>query len=504
MHGGQWQVLYLVERLSDAVLLAREGSPLFAEAERRKMDVRALSFRALAAGARRADLVHVHDARAHTMAALAGIAPLVVSRRVAFPVKSGFLSGRKYARATLYLAVSNYVAARLLDAGVPGDKIRVVYDGVPLPELGRPRVGRVVALASKPVEIPGVSVELTSNLWGDLSTASVFVYRSDLEGLGSAALAAMAAGVPVVASAVGGLPEVVVDGKTGFLVRDGDFQKPVRRLLGEAALAAQMSRAGRERVRAGIFGRRNGREHHAGLSRGLGMILALLAFAAGLLIGSFLNVCIFRLPRDLSVASPARSFCPECETTIAWYDNIPVVSYLVLGARCRHCKAHIPVRYLLVEIATAAAFALCVSKLGLSVAALKYCIYSAIMIALIASDIEERILPDEFTLGGTVVGLAFAPFVPLEHYFAAMFIPYSWGAARGAEEAGSAPHRGSQVRPLHSPERGQPSLAAARSARAARAPSPRHRERPGPGGAAQARPLAAGKQQSLTAAPPGW
>ena len=148
---------------------------------------------------------------------------------------------------------------------------------------------------------------------------------------------------------------------------------------------------------------------------------------AGLLIGSFLNVCIFRLPRDLSVVSPARSFCPECETTIAWYDNIPVVSYLVLGARCRQCKAHIPVRYLLVEIATGVAFALCVGKLGLSLSALKYCIYSAIMIALIASDIEERILPDEFTLGGTVVGLAFAPFVPLEHYFAAMFIPYSWG-----------------------------------------------------------------------------
>jgi len=157
------------------------------------------------------------------------------------------------------------------------------------------------------------------------------------------------------------------------------------------------------------------------------MILTLLAFVAGLLIGSFLNVCIFRLPRDLSVASPARSFCPECETTIAWYDNIPVVSYLVLGARCRHCKAHIPLRYLLVEIATGAAFALCVSRLGLTLPALKYCIYSAIMIALIASDFEERILPDEFTLGGTLVGLAFAPFVPLEHYFASMFVPYQWG-----------------------------------------------------------------------------
>ena len=248
LRGGQWQALYLIERLSDAVLLARAGSPLYAEAERRQVDVRALSFRALAAGARRADLVHVHDARAHTMAALAGIAPLLVSRRVAFPVKSGFLSARKYARATLYLAVSNYVAARLLDAGVPGDKIRVVYDGVPMPERGRPQPGRVVALASKPVQIPGISVELTSDLWRDLSTASVFVYKSDLEGLGSAALAAMAAGVPVVASAIGGLPEVVDDGKTGFLVTGGDFQKPVRRLLDDAALAAQMSRAGRKRV----------------------------------------------------------------------------------------------------------------------------------------------------------------------------------------------------------------------------------------------------------------
>jgi leader peptidase (prepilin peptidase) / N-methyltransferase len=157
------------------------------------------------------------------------------------------------------------------------------------------------------------------------------------------------------------------------------------------------------------------------------MTFVLLALVAGLLIGSFLNVCVFRLPRDLSVASPARSFCPECEKTIAWYDNIPVVSYIVLGARCRYCQARIPLRYLLVEIATAAAFALCVGKLGWSLAALKYSIYSAIMIALIASDLEERILPDEFTLGGTLVGVAFAPFVLLEPYLAAMLVPFSWG-----------------------------------------------------------------------------
>jgi len=157
------------------------------------------------------------------------------------------------------------------------------------------------------------------------------------------------------------------------------------------------------------------------------MMVALLAFLSGLLIGSFLNVCIYRLPRDLSVVKPARSFCPECEKTIAWYDNIPLVSFLVLNGRCRECKARIPVRYLLVELATAAAFTLCIAALGLSLPALKYSIYSAIMIALIASDLEERILPDEFTLGGTLVGVAFSPFVPLEHYFASMFIPFSWG-----------------------------------------------------------------------------
>ncbi|HWZ31447.1 MAG TPA: prepilin peptidase [Bryobacteraceae bacterium] len=143
------------------------------------------------------------------------------------------------------------------------------------------------------------------------------------------------------------------------------------------------------------------------------MIDIVLAVAAGLLIGSFLNVCVFRLPRDLSVVRP-RSFCPGCEHTIAWYDNVPIVSYVVLGARCRHCKARIPLRYPVVELSTAAAFGVCVAALGPSLAALKYCIFSAILITLIASDMEERILPDEFTIGGTVVGLVFALFVPME------------------------------------------------------------------------------------------
>ena len=156
------------------------------------------------------------------------------------------------------------------------------------------------------------------------------------------------------------------------------------------------------------------------------MIEAILAFLAGLLIGSFLNVCIYRMPRDLSVVRP-RSFCPNCEKMIAWYDNVPVLSYVMLGARCRFCRARIPLRYPMVELATAIAFAVCFWVLGPTLAAAKYAIFSAILIALIASDFEERILPDEFTLGGTAIGLALAPFVPMEFGWAHILLPPALG-----------------------------------------------------------------------------
>jgi leader peptidase (prepilin peptidase)/N-methyltransferase len=152
----------------------------------------------------------------------------------------------------------------------------------------------------------------------------------------------------------------------------------------------------------------------------------ILAFPAGLVIGSFLNVCIFRLPRDLSVVRP-RSFCPACENTIAWYDNIPILSYILLRGRCRNCSERIPLRYPLVELATAVAFTVCVAAFGLSLAALKYSLFSAILITLIASDMEERILPDEFTLGGVLAGLVLAAFVPLGFEFAHLLLPQSFG-----------------------------------------------------------------------------
>jgi leader peptidase (prepilin peptidase)/N-methyltransferase len=151
------------------------------------------------------------------------------------------------------------------------------------------------------------------------------------------------------------------------------------------------------------------------------LIEAIIAGLFGLLIGSFLNVCIYRLPRDLSVVKP-RSFCPECETPIAWYDNIPLLSYLVLQTRCRMCGKRIPVRYPLVELLTGVAFYCAVWRLGPTLVALKFAIFGALLIGLVFSDLEERILPDEFTLGGTIAGILLAIFVPMRFGIMHMFL----------------------------------------------------------------------------------
>jgi leader peptidase (prepilin peptidase)/N-methyltransferase len=147
------------------------------------------------------------------------------------------------------------------------------------------------------------------------------------------------------------------------------------------------------------------------------MMEAILALLFGLLIGSFLNVCIYRWPRDLSVVKP-RSHCTSCEKTIAWYDNIPVVSYLVLRGRCRYCRERILWRYPVVELATGLLFFYWVSTHGVTALAIKMCVFSALLVGLIFSDLEERILPDEMTKGGIVLGLIFAWFVRVNDFSA--------------------------------------------------------------------------------------
>jgi leader peptidase (prepilin peptidase)/N-methyltransferase len=137
-----------------------------------------------------------------------------------------------------------------------------------------------------------------------------------------------------------------------------------------------------------------------------------LVVLAGLLFGSFLNVCIYRLPRDLSVVMP-RSFCPECGVPVSWIDNLPLLSYLMLGGRCRNCSQPITLRYPLVELITAIVFGLLAMRYGISWNALKWATFCAILIVLFWTDIEERLLPDECTLGGVAVGVVWALFVPV-------------------------------------------------------------------------------------------
>jgi leader peptidase (prepilin peptidase)/N-methyltransferase len=141
----------------------------------------------------------------------------------------------------------------------------------------------------------------------------------------------------------------------------------------------------------------------------------------GLLIGSFLNVCIYRIVRDLSVVTP-RSFCPECGAGIAWFDNIPVVSYLLLRGKCRHCNAAIGLRYPAVELLTAIAFGLVGARYGIQPASLKWCVFEALLIALFFTDLEERLLPDELTIGGSVAGLLFATLVHVPGAFSELIL----------------------------------------------------------------------------------
>lgn len=140
--------------------------------------------------------------------------------------------------------------------------------------------------------------------------------------------------------------------------------------------------------------------------------IALAIFAMGLAFGSFLNVCVYRLPRDLSPILPS-SKCPHCNAEIRFYDNVPVLSWLLLGGRCRNCQAHITPRYLIVELLTGALFLACYAHFGFTLATLKYCAFGFLLLGLIFTDAETHLLPDKMTLPGLAVGIVFSVFVPV-------------------------------------------------------------------------------------------
>lgn len=153
-----------------------------------------------------------------------------------------------------------------------------------------------------------------------------------------------------------------------------------------------------------------------------------IVFVAGLAMGSFLNVCIHRLPRGLSVARPG-SACPKCDTPIRAYDNIPVLSWLILRGRCRDCGATISPRYLAVELIVGGLFLACYELFGFDLLTLKFCLFSFFITGLIFTDAEHKLLPDRLTFPGIAVGLALSFFVPVHdlatHFFPAEVLPVS-------------------------------------------------------------------------------
>jgi len=157
------------------------------------------------------------------------------------------------------------------------------------------------------------------------------------------------------------------------------------------------------------------------------LLFAAFAFAFGASIGSFLNVCIYRLPRDLSVNEPRRSFCPSCKYQIPWWNNLPLVSWLALRGKCANCGARIALRYFGVELLTGLLFLAVWLTHPLTVA-LSLWVFVALLVVATFIDFEHFIIPDEITWGGVIAGILLnfllAPFAlpygDLGHWFTAI------------------------------------------------------------------------------------
>jgi len=157
------------------------------------------------------------------------------------------------------------------------------------------------------------------------------------------------------------------------------------------------------------------------LSNNVDPVFAAAIFVTGLAFGSFLNVCIYRLPLGVSVVTP-RSACPKCKQLIALYDNVPVLSWLILRGRCRHCRERISPRYMVIELLTGVFFVACYWYFGLTLATLKYCMFAFLLLGLIFTDAETKLLPNKLTLPGIALGLLFSLLVPVND-LASQFAP---------------------------------------------------------------------------------
>jgi leader peptidase (prepilin peptidase)/N-methyltransferase len=142
----------------------------------------------------------------------------------------------------------------------------------------------------------------------------------------------------------------------------------------------------------------------------------IISIIFGAMVGSFLNVCIYRLPKEESIVWP-RSHCPTCKKTIRFYDNIPLVSYLLLRGRCRHCKGSISFQYPLVEGITALSSFLLIMKFGPSLSYLFYFALVAALIVITVIDLYHQIIPDVISLPGIGVGLLTSLVIPQITFF---------------------------------------------------------------------------------------
>ncbi len=149
------------------------------------------------------------------------------------------------------------------------------------------------------------------------------------------------------------------------------------------------------------------------------VMLDLFVFLLGLCVGSFLNVCVYRLPREESVVTPP-SHCPACKQLISWYDNIPLLSFILLRGKCRKCAAPISFRYFFIELMTGLAVLGSFRYFGWTGQAAAAIVFLVILLGISATDLEHRIIPDEMSLSGIALGILFSAAFPIlqheQHY----------------------------------------------------------------------------------------
>jgi leader peptidase (prepilin peptidase)/N-methyltransferase len=164
------------------------------------------------------------------------------------------------------------------------------------------------------------------------------------------------------------------------------------------------------------------------------LLFAIFAFILGASIGSFLNVCIYRMPRDLSVNEPARSFCPNCKYQIPWWHNLPLISWLVLRGKCGHCGARIAFRYFGVELLTGLLFLAVWHRVwpGQWILALPLWVMVALFVVATFIDFEHYIIPDEITWGGAVAGVVLSLAIPALHGVRSPLEGALWSVVGGA------------------------------------------------------------------------